>query len=126
MFKGFAPGVNRPLRANGSGEVIWRFEAEKGGTLKTAIFQTTHFSCPDRSSGGSNELAIRSPVTGGKYVALAKNETVSADNVYKEFAQHIRGANWFEVRFRARNGGNTTASAMDVFSVGGTVIKQPE
>ena len=123
VFKGFAPGTNMPLKPNGSGEVIWRFEAEKDCTLERAIFQTTHFSCPDRSSGGSNELAIRSPVTGGRYVVVAKNETVSFDNFYKDFTQHVRGANWFEVRFRARNGGSKTANVMDVFSVGGSVVK---
>ena len=125
-FEGFVPGVNLPLGPKSFGEVVWRFEAEDQCVFETAYFQTTHFNCPSRLSGGTNQLAIRSPVTNGKYVAIAENETVSADNFYKYFTQHISGADWFEVRYRAHNAQNKQVAVMDVFAVAGTVARISE
>ena len=74
--EGFVPGANLPLGPKSYGEVVWRFEAEDQCVFKTALFQTTHFTCPSPLLGGTNQLAIRSSITNGKYVAITENETV--------------------------------------------------
>jgi hypothetical protein len=136
-YKGFRAGTwGLDLPAKQSGEVSWRFTAADDCVFDTVSLRAINFSYrqmdrlkhkPDdvqRYQANSNDLEVRSPLTQGKYVPLAKNENLL--NAKFDITKHIKGTGWFEVRFRAYNSSMQNILSVDNFMVSGTVTHVDE
>ena len=124
-LKGFAPGTHGlELNPHSSGELSWRFESEQECTFQTAKLFQVHIKCRGLESGGSNELSVCSLLTGNEYVTVMRNETLSSKTI--DLTQHVKGTEWFDVRFRAYNALDKRVLSVDKLSVFGTVAQRQQ
>lgn len=124
-FKGFAVGRHGlELKPHSSGEISWRLESEQGCAFQTAELFDLYIKCEGLASGASNELSIRSPLTGNKYATVMQNKSLWPETI--DLTQHVKGTKWFDVRFRAHNPLDKRVLSADKISVFGTVAQQQD